>query len=86
MNDGGLKWIDFEDVCLGPVEWDLATMMDPDAIAAYHRPNPEVLARCTELRALQVALSLITFYDDFGDINGWDEGLRGMLDMLSSET
>jgi hypothetical protein len=84
--DGGLMWIDFEDVCLGPVEWDLATMMDPGAIAAYHRPNPEVLARCTELRALQVALSLITFYDDFGDIKGWDEGLRGMLDMLSSET
>jgi thiamine kinase-like enzyme len=82
--DGGLMWIDFEDVCLGPVEWDLATMMDPGAIAAYHRPNPEVLARCTELRELQVALSLITFYDDFGDIKGWDEGLRGMLDMLSS--
>jgi hypothetical protein len=39
--DGGLVWIDFEDVCLGPVEWDLATMMDPGAVAAHHRPDPE---------------------------------------------
>ena len=82
--EGGLVWIDFEDVCLGPVEWDLATMMDLDAVAAHHRPDPEVLARCTELRALQVALCLVAFYDDFGDAEGWDEGIRSMLDMLVS--
>jgi hypothetical protein len=82
--DGGLLWIDFEDVCLGPVEWDLATIMDPGAVAAHHRPDPEVLARCTELRALQVALALIVFRDDFGDMEGWDEGIRGMLDVLAS--
>lgn len=80
---GGIVWIDFEDVCLGPVEWDLATMMDPDAVAKHHEPDPELMARCTELRALQVALSLIAFYDDFGDIEGWDEGLRSMLSMLA---
>jgi thiamine kinase-like enzyme len=45
--DGGLVWIDFEDNCLGPVEWDLATIMDPDAVAARHQPDPEMLARCT---------------------------------------
>jgi hypothetical protein len=83
-HDGGLMWIDFEDVCRGPVEWDLATIMDPGAVAAHHRPDPEVLARCTELRALQVALALIAFHDDFGDIEGWDEGIRGMLGMLAS--
>jgi Phosphotransferase enzyme family len=82
--EGGLVWIDFEDACLGPVEWDLATMMDPDAVAAHHRPNPKVLARCTELRALQVALCLVTFHDGFGDIEGWEEGIRRMLDMLAS--
>jgi Ser/Thr protein kinase RdoA (MazF antagonist) len=81
--DGGLLWIDFEDVCLGPVEWDLATIMDPGAVAAHHRPDPEVLARCTELRALQVALCLIAFRGDFGDIKGWDEGIRSMLGMLA---
>ena len=81
--DGGLLWIDFEDVCLGPVEWDLATIMDPGAVAAHHRSDPEVLARCTELRALQVALCLIAFRGDFGDVKGWDEGIRSMLGMLA---
>ena len=81
---GGLVWIDFEDVCRGPVEWDLATMMDPGAVAAHHRTDPGVLARCTELRALQVALCLIAFHDDFGDLEGWDEGIRSMLGMLVS--
>ncbi|MCK2213272.1 phosphotransferase [Actinomadura sp. ATCC 31491] len=28
----GLVWIDFEDVCRGPVEWDLATMMDAGVV------------------------------------------------------
>jgi hypothetical protein len=84
--DGGLVWIDFEDVCLGPIEWDLATMMDPSAVAMHHRPDPERMARCTELRALQVALCLIAFHEDFGDMVGWDESIRSMLDMLTSES
>lgn len=58
--------------------------MDPDAVAAHHQPEPEMLARCTELRALQVALALVSFHDDFGDLDGWDEGLRGMIGMLAS--
>jgi Ser/Thr protein kinase RdoA (MazF antagonist) len=78
----GLVWIDFEEVCRAPVEWDLATMMDPGAVAAHHRPDPAVLARCSELRALQVALVLIGLYDVFGDLQGWDEGIRSMLDLL----
>jgi hypothetical protein len=82
--DGGLVWIDFEDVCLGPVEWDLATIMDPGAVAMHHRPDPELLARCTELRALQVALCLVAFHEDFGDVEGWNEGIRTMLGTLAS--
>jgi thiamine kinase-like enzyme len=38
-----MMWIDFEDVCLGPPEWDLATMMDEGAVAKYHDPDPEML-------------------------------------------
>ncbi len=68
--EGGLVRIDFEHVCRRPVEWGLATMMDANAVAARHRPDPEVLARCTELRALQVALSLIAFYDAFVALEG----------------
>ena len=81
---GEMMWIDFEDVCLGPPEWDLATMMDEGAVAKYHDPDPEMLALCTELRTLQIALALIVFRDDFGDMNGWDEGIRSMLGMLTS--
>jgi aminoglycoside phosphotransferase (APT) family kinase protein len=80
---GEVVWIDFEDVCLGPPEWDLATMMDEGAVAKYHDPDPEMLALCTELRTLQVALALIVFREDFGDTKGWDEGIRSMLDMLT---
>jgi hypothetical protein len=65
-----------------PVEWDLVTMMDSGAVAAHHRPDPAVLARCSELRALQVALVLIGLYDVFGDLQGWDEGIRSMLALL----
>jgi Ser/Thr protein kinase RdoA (MazF antagonist) len=78
----GPVWIDFEDTCRGPLEWDLATMMDPGAVAAHHRPDPEALARCTQLRALQVALCLIGLYDVFGDLDGWDEGITSMLGLL----
>ena len=52
---GDLVWIDFEDVCLGPVEWDLATIIDPPAVAAHHRPDlPSGWLDARELRALQV--------------------------------
>jgi hypothetical protein len=81
----GLLWIDFEDACRGPVEWDLATMMDADAIGAHHRPDPEVLARCRDLRALQIALAMVALHDDLGDIEGWNEGIRGMLAALGDK-
>jgi hypothetical protein len=42
----------------------------------------EALAKCTELRALQVVLALLAFRDDFGDMEGWDASIRGMLDTL----
>jgi hypothetical protein len=71
--------MDFEDVCRGPVEWDLATTIDAGVTVPHHDPDPGVLARCTELRALQVALALVVFYDDFGDLEGWDQGLRASL-------
>jgi hypothetical protein len=80
----GLVWIDFEDVCRGPVEWDLATTMDAGLAESHHGADPAVLARCVELRSLQVALALIAFYDDFGDLEGWDQGLRASLAGLAA--
>ncbi|MEU6712105.1 phosphotransferase [Nonomuraea sp. NPDC046802] len=79
----GLKWIDFEDACLGPVEWDLASMMDAGVTTRHHRPDPEVLQRCRRLRTLQVALALAVYHDDLGDEEGWDGALRHLLGELA---
>lgn len=82
----GLVWIDFEDVCTGPVEWDLALLhqQDPDAVAAHHRCDPETMARCSKLRALHVALCLIAYRDTLGDTEGWDAGIRYFLNALDA--
>lgn len=80
----GLVWIDFEDVCRGPVEWDIVTMMDAGAEVTHHRPDPDRLASCSRLRTLQVALALIVFHDDFGRLEGWDPALRDLLGRLST--
>jgi hypothetical protein len=81
---GKLVWIDFEDVCRGPVEWDLATIETAGSVAARHRADPELMATCTKLRALQIALVLIAFREEFGDLEGWDSSIKGILQWLGS--
>lgn len=58
----GPRFADFEDVCLGPIEWDLAGL-PPEALAAYDdaararglRPHhPEALRLMNAARSLQV--------------------------------
>lgn len=62
----GMRYADFEDVTLGPVEWDLA-LLGPDAVRAYDaaaaragvRPlDPEVLRVMDCARMLQVVACL----------------------------
>lgn len=50
----GWLWNDFEDVCLGPVAWDLASLdTDGSALAAYpNAPTAETLSLFRELRRL----------------------------------
>jgi Ser/Thr protein kinase RdoA (MazF antagonist) len=36
---GGWFWVDLEETCLGPPEWDLAVLGDPVAVAAYGRAH-----------------------------------------------
>lgn len=59
--DGGLRWIDFEDVCIGPVEWDLASAtLQPSAAEGYSGLlDPQRLADCRALRRLQTWSSLL---------------------------
>jgi hypothetical protein len=63
----GTVWIDLEDGCLGPVEWDLASLQTAarrlgqdlpwrEAIAAYGRePDTDLLELMVELRGVYVA-------------------------------
>ena len=79
----GALWNDFEDVCRGPLEWDLAAIVDTAAVNAHHRPDPSVLAACNDARMLQVALCLAGLHDVFGATEtGWTEGLCGCLNVL----
>ena len=79
--DGPL-WIDFEEVCRGPDEWDLATIDDPAAVSSHHRPDPALLATCRRLRQLQIALCLAQLQVPFAGVPGWEAGLQGALDAL----
>jgi len=61
MTPTGPRWTDFEDVCAGPAEWDLASMtVTEDALGSY--PGTIDRARledCRDLRRLQVLASLL---------------------------
>ncbi|HVE63845.1 MAG TPA: aminoglycoside phosphotransferase family protein [Mycobacteriales bacterium] len=58
----GPRWIDFEDVCVGPVEWDLASRTVTAAMVdAYPGElDRERLEECRDLRNLQVLAALLT--------------------------
>ena len=61
MAPDGPRWTDFEDVCVGPVEWDLASMTITDeALAAYAGTIDRArLSDCRDLRRLQILASLL---------------------------
>ena len=61
MTPDGPWWTDFEDVCAGPAEWDLASLtLSDDALAAYPgRLDRALHAECRDLRRLQVLASLL---------------------------
>jgi aminoglycoside/choline kinase family phosphotransferase len=69
----GPRWIDFEDVCAGPVEWDLASRTLTDAfVDAYPGDvNPARLEDCRDLRSLQILAAILT--DDIADAGLYDE-------------
>jgi phosphotransferase family enzyme len=68
---GELRWIDFEDVCRGPIGYDLALMRWMDPAAGDGWVDPEQLALCAELRA-------------FGDDPQWDGHIRWFLQHIGS--
>jgi aminoglycoside phosphotransferase (APT) family kinase protein len=78
----GPCWIDFEEVCRGPREWDLATIGDPAVADSDQHADPVRLAGCTRLRGLQVALCMAHLHAPFADLPMWVAGLRGAVDAL----
>ena len=69
----GPLWMDFEDVCAGPVEWDLASRtLTDDFVDAYpSEVDMERLEDCRDLQDLQVLAGILTdgvqdatLYDD----------------------
>jgi Ser/Thr protein kinase RdoA (MazF antagonist) len=63
----GPRWLDFEDVCAGPVEWDLASRtLTPPFVDAYRRDIDRArLEECRDLRSLQILAAILT--DDIQD-------------------
>lgn len=61
LTPDGPLWTDFEDVCSGPIEWDLASLtLTDDTIAAYPGPiDEDRLSDCRDLRRLQILASLL---------------------------
>ena len=79
---GGLRWIDFEDVCRGPVGWDLAMLRWMDPTAGDGRAAPEELALAADLRATHLALCMTSFLDAFGDDPRWPGFIRDFADLV----
>jgi hypothetical protein len=81
---GGLRWIDFEDVCRGPVGWDLALLRWMDPAAGDGWAGPEELGLASDLRATHLALCMLSFRDAFGDDPAWDGYVRDFVHLIST--
>ncbi len=75
----GPLWTDFEDVCVGPVEWDLASLtVSDEAVTAYPATlDRTLLDDCRDLRRLQILANLLADQQD-------DAGSRALYDTLTA--
>jgi hypothetical protein len=81
---GELCWLDLEDVCRGPVGYDLALLRWMDPTVGDGWAEPEELARCSDLRAVYLALCMLAFRDAFGDDPEWDGYIRWFVGRIGS--
>ena len=79
---GELRWLDLEDVCRGPVGYDLALLRWMDPTAGDGWAEPEELERCSDLRAVYLALCMLAFRDAFGDNPEWDGYIRWFVSRI----
>ncbi len=71
LTPSGPRLTDFEDVCAGPVEWDLASStVTEEALAAYPGDlDRDRLEDCRDLRRLQVLASLLVAGEQHGELH-----------------
>jgi phosphotransferase family enzyme len=83
LTPDGPRWTDFEDVCGGPVEWDLAsTTVTDEAVAAYPGPVDRArLSDCRDLRRLQILAGVLT--DDIQNPDLYDELVEALRRRLA---
>jgi thiamine kinase-like enzyme len=75
----GLLWNDFEDICMGLVEWDLVNLDDAGRKAYGEIPEPEMLEIYQKVRKLHGIVWVYALSPEFPD---WVEYVRSMLDDL----
>lgn len=70
---GGPVWMDLEDVCVGPIEWDLASRTLTDAVVDAYPGDVDrgLLEDCRDLRHLQILAGMLS--DDVQDATLYDE-------------
>lgn len=54
LTPAGIRWIDFESACIGPVEWDLAFLPD-EAREGFDSVDEDLLGRLSPLNSARVA-------------------------------
>jgi Ser/Thr protein kinase RdoA (MazF antagonist) len=54
LTPSGLRWIDFENACWGPLEWDLAYLSE-DTVETFAGVDPDLLALLGNLVSARVA-------------------------------
>ncbi|HAA28796.1 MAG TPA: antibiotic transporter [Cyanobacteria bacterium UBA8553] len=78
----GLLWNDFEDTCIGPVAWDLSSMVDYEGTmaAAYpNAPNPATLEPYRKARQLH---GIVWVYALLPELPDWAQQAKTSLDDL----
>jgi hypothetical protein len=78
-SERGWLWNDFEDVCLGPVAWDLASMsLDDTGLEAYpNAPAPASMAFFREVRRLH---GVCWWYALKAELPAWEPYILPMLE------
>jgi hypothetical protein len=78
----GLLWNDFEDVCMGPIAWDLSTLSDPEDRMLQAYPGAPAPAELEHYRRLRLLHGAVWVFALTPELDEWTVQARGMLDML----